>query len=70
MDNVKLVNCKLLNTDLCFELCSNIDADIISKIDSVKNPISGIIKAKGIGELILNEKYINPKKTKIIIENE
>ena len=70
MDNVKLVNCKLLNTDLCFELCSNIDAEVISKIDSVKNPISGVIKAKGIKELILDKKYIDPDKTKIILEDE
>lgn len=70
MNNVKLVNCRLLNTDLCFELCSNIDADIITRIDSVKNPISGVIKAKGIGELILDKKYIDPSKTKIIIKDE
>lgn len=68
MKNIKLVNCKLLNTNLCFELCENIDADIVTTIDSVKNPISGRIKAKGIKELILDEKYIDPKKTKIEIE--
>ena len=70
MDNVKLINCRLLNTDLCFELCSNIDADIITRIDSVKNPISGVIKAKGIDELIMDEKYIDPSKTKIILKDE
>lgn len=67
MKNIKLVNCKLLNTDLCFELCEDIDAEITSKIDSVKNPISGVIKAEDIGELILDEKYIDPKKTEIIL---
>jgi len=67
IDNIKMVNCKLLNTDLSFELCSNIDAEINSKIDSVKNPISGTIKAKEIGEIILHEDIIDPKKTKIIV---
>ena len=62
-------NCKLLNTDLCFELCEDIEADISSNIDSVKNPISGMIKAESIGELIMDEKYIDPSKTKIIIKN-
>ena len=69
MKNVKLVNCKLLNTDLCFELCENIDAEINSSIDSVKNPISGKIKAKCIKELILDEKYIDPRKTTIEVEH-
>ena len=62
-------NCKLLNTDLCFELCEDIDANICCHIDSVKNPISGMISAESIGELILDEKYIDPKKTKIIIRS-
>ena len=48
-------NCSLINTDLSFEYCEDIDADITSEIDSVKNPISGVIKAKGIKELILDE---------------
>lgn len=52
MDNIKMINCKLLNTNLSFELCSNIDADIVSHIDSIKNPISGTIKAISIGEYV------------------
>lgn len=69
MKNIKMVNCKLLNTNLCFELCEMVYADIDSTIDSVKNPISGVIKAKGIGELILDKKYVNPSNTKIIIKD-
>ena len=68
MKNIKMVNCKLLNTDLCFEFCENVDADICSHIDSVKNPYSGVIKAKSIGELILDEKYIDKSKVTIITE--
>ena len=67
MDNVRLVNCKLLNTDLAFEY-STVDAEITSKIDSVKNPISGKISAKAIGELIMEETLIDPKRTEIITE--
>lgn len=52
INNIKLVNCKLLNTNLAFELCENIDAQIISKVDSIKNPLSGMITAKEIGELV------------------
>ena len=68
MKNVKLVNCKLLNTNLSFEFVSDIDATINSKIDSVKNPISGKIEALSIGEIILDETYISKDKTKIIVK--
>ena len=64
MENIKMVNCKLLNTDLCFEL-STVDAEIISPIVSVKNPISGRIHADSIGEIILDEDIIDPEKTEI-----
>lgn len=69
MENIKLIRCKLINTDLCFEYCSDIDAEINSSIDSVKNPYSGIIRAQEIKELILDKQFIDPKKTRIIINN-
>ncbi len=70
MDNIKMVNCKLLNTNLAFELCSNIDASINSHIDSIKNPLSGVIKAKSIGEYVktdveYNGQKIDTTKTKV-----
>ncbi len=68
MKNITMVNCKLINTDLCFEYCENVDADIVSDIDSVKNPISGRIKAKSIKQLIMDPKYIDPKRTTIEVE--
>lgn len=68
MQNIKMINCKLLNTNLCFEFCENVEAEINSNIDSVKNPYSGTIKAKKIDEIILDEKYIDPKKVKIETE--
>ena len=55
MDNITMENCKLLNTNLCFEFCHDVDATINSKIDSVKNPYNGVIKAKAIDEVILDE---------------
>ena len=67
MKNIKMVNCKLLNTDLCFEFCADVDATITSHIDSVKNPYSGVIKAPSIGEIILDEKYVDKSKIKIIV---
>ena len=69
MENLKLVNCKLINTSLAFEYCENIDAEINSHIDSIKNPISGVIIADSIGEVILDKTKINPEETKIILRN-
>ena len=68
MDGVKLVNCKLLNTDLAFEF-STVDAEVTTEIDSVKNPISGKIRAKAIREIILEPTQIDPEKTEIITDN-
>jgi len=55
MDNVKLINCKMLDSTLTFEYCTNIDADIIDVVPSIKNPTSGVIRLKGVDELIIDE---------------
>ncbi|HMM00469.1 MAG TPA: DUF3737 family protein [Bacilli bacterium] len=53
-EGVKLKNCTMKNADLAFEY-SDVEADIIGHIDSVKNPKSGYIKADTIGEIILSQ---------------
>lgn len=65
--NLKLINCKMINCDLAFEY-SDVNADIKGKIDSVKNPKSGIITADIIGEII-NEKPVIKCGCKIEINN-
>lgn len=65
IDHLSMKNCQLLRTDLAFEYCSNIDAEITSDILSVKNPISGRIRAHGIDTLILDRTKIDPSQTKI-----
>ena len=67
IQGLKLVNCELVDTDLCFEYCSDIEADITNEVDSIKNPISGIIRANGIKELILEEDKVDISKTKIVV---
>ena len=62
IDNLKMINCKLINTTLAFEY-SSVEADIASNIESVLNPSSGTIKAHFIGELILEKDQIDPSKT-------
>lgn len=64
IDNLVMKNCSLIKTNLAFEY-SSVHADITTKIDSVKNPVSGEITAPAIGEIILQEDQIDPSKTTI-----
>lgn len=68
IDGLTLENCRLLDTTLAFEYCSNIKIDVTTSIDSIKNPINGRIKAKSIGEIIFDDSEIDPKQTTIITE--
>ena len=67
IENLVMKNCRTPNTTLAFEY-STVDIDVVGKIDSVLNPSGGIIRADGIGELILDADKIDPSKTKIIIK--
>lgn len=67
MQNLVMKNCRLINTTLAFEF-SDVQAEIIGKIDSVKNPLSGKIIAHEIGEIILDGTTDNTK-FKIITNN-
>ena len=69
INNLRMINCKLLNTTLAFEY-STVEADICSGIRSVMNPGGGTITADSIGELILEKDKINPDLTKITVRGE
>lgn len=69
MQGLKLVNCKVLKTELAFEY-SSVEADIVTRVDSIKNPLAGSnIKAHSVGELILDERYTQPEKINVVTEN-
>lgn len=67
-ENLILENCEMVNTDLGFEY-STVNAEITNTVDSIKNPISGIIKAEGIKVLILDDPKLDHTKTQIITKN-
>jgi hypothetical protein len=67
MDHLVIENGKIINTDLAFEY-STVDVDATTVIDSVKNPISGSIKAKTIGKLIVDDENIIPTNTRYELE--
>lgn len=62
--NLKLINCKMINCDLSFEK-SDVDADVTTEVDSIKNPKSGIIRVPSVKEIIM----VDPEaKGEIIVE--
>lgn len=68
IDNLVMKNCKLLNTTLAFEY-STVNAEIVSGIDSVLNPLGGSITADYIGELIVERDKVDPQQTVIVCKN-
>lgn len=64
--NLILQNCSMINCDLAFEK-STVSAQIIGKIESIKNPISGQIFCEKINNIILDE---TDKKNISIIQNQ
>ena len=68
VDNLKMIDCKLINTTLAFEY-SDVDAKITGVADSVFNPRSGRIEAEHIGELIIERDRVDPSKTVIVCDS-
>ncbi len=66
MDGVTLVNCKVIDTDLAFEY-SRVNADITTRVASVKNPISGRISAMGYDEIIMEPERVDVSATEIVV---
>lgn len=63
-ENLVLKNCVIMNTDLAFEY-STVRADLKGYIDSIKNPLGGVIRAEKIGEIIMEPDKIDTEKTVI-----
>lgn len=70
VDHLTMKNCSLVNTDLSFEYCTDIDATINTAIDSVKNPVNGKITAPAIGQIIFDDPAIDAKRTTITTTKE
>ncbi len=64
--NLVMIDCAIEDSDLIFEYCENIDCDVSSTLQSVKNPISGKIKSYGIQELIQDDLSVDTSKVEYI----
>lgn len=67
VENLVMRNCKIINTTNAFEY-SSVDIEATTRINSIKNPWSGVIRAKSIGEIILDNEHVDTSQTKIICE--
>lgn len=59
---LKLINCTMIDCDLSFEK-SEVEADIIGDIVSVKNVYSGYVRADSIGKIITDDENAKGKIT-------
>ena len=66
IDGLKMYNCEVTHSDLIFEYCHNLDVEITTVVDSIKNPYDGKIAVAGVKELILDKRFIDRSKIKII----
>lgn len=69
VENLKMENCRALNTTLAFEY-STVDAALKGRVDSILNPAAGRIEADAVGELTLEPERIDPAKIEIVIREE
>ena len=53
--NLKCINCTMIDCDLSFEK-SDVHATILSSIDSIKNPSSGLIQCPLVGQIIEDDR--------------
>lgn len=52
--NLKLVDCEMLDADLCFEK-SEVEATVTTPVISIKNPLSGRIQVPSVEEIIRDD---------------
>lgn len=66
--NLVLEDCTTEDCDLSFER-SEVKADVKGSIVSVKNPVSGYVKADSIGEIIFDEKHKISSTCRVDVKN-
>lgn len=69
IEGLKLVNCKLVNTSYAFEYAYDMDCEVTTKVDSILNPGSGVIRVKGLDEKIIEPDNCREEQTKVIISD-
>ena len=66
VEGLTLRDCRLIETNLAFEYCTDVDAEVTSSIVSVKNPYNGRIVATHIDEIIFDDPQVDSSHTSIV----
>lgn len=67
--NLVLENCEFMDDcDLAFEF-STVEAEVTNHIVSVKNPLEGTIRARSIGQIIIDDNARNTEACQILVED-
>lgn len=66
VEGLTLRDCRLIETNLAFEYCTDVDAEVTSSIVSVKNPYNGRIVAPHIDEIIFDDPQVDRTRTSIV----
>lgn len=53
-EGLKLIDCEMIDTDLCFEK-SKVNATIVNEVESIKNPLYGVIEVPVVKEIIQDD---------------
>lgn len=53
-EGLKLIDCEMIDTDLCFEK-SKVNATIVNEVESIKNPLYGVIEVPAVKEIIQDD---------------
>ena len=53
-DGLELIDCEMIDSDLAFEK-SHVNARILNEMISIKNPLSGEIRVKGVKDIIFDD---------------
>ena len=51
---LKLIGCRMIDTDLAFER-SEVEAEVLTPVESIKNPRTGQITVPAVGEIIMDD---------------
>lgn len=62
--DLTMIDCEMVDTDLAFEK-SEVNATILNTVDSIKNPLSGVIRVQNVNKIIMDDKNA---KGEIVIE--
>lgn len=66
--NLKLINCTMEEADFAFEY-SEVEADIVGNVISIKNPKSGVITVDSVDEII-NDNPVMACNGKVVVRND